>query len=68
MGEVKGIKGIDATTKEGRLLMAALCILTTQPSLLLLGETVKGVMMQPDEMLEKVDKLQRQMFADSEEE
>ena len=68
MGEVKGIKGIDATTKEGRLLMATLCILTTQPSLLLLGERVNGSKMQPEEMLEKVDKLQREMFADSQEE
>ncbi len=64
MDNLTSIKQINTGSIEGRLLMAALAILTTQPSLELFKKEVKGTEMQPDEMLEQVGKLQIEMYKD----
>lgn len=51
------IKEIDRKTPEGRLLWAALIVLTTSPELHIAGETVRGSATQPDDMLAKLEDL-----------
>ena len=63
MKRLKNISEIDTNRAEGRLLLAALAILTTSPSVVLFGKEVKGTAMEPDEMLEKVYLFQEEMHS-----
>lgn len=62
MKRPQNLSAIDTNTPEGRLLMAALAVLTTQPSLELNKKTVAGTQMEPDQMLEQVYLLQEKMY------
>lgn len=58
------ISDINTATVEGRLLMAALAILTTTPELIVQGEKVKGTDTTPDKMLGHVEQLTKVMYPD----
>lgn len=51
------LKEINLKTPEGRLLWAALIVLTTSPELQIAGEYVRGSATHPDVMLEKLEGL-----------
>lgn len=53
---------INTNTKEGKLLMAALAMLTSQPALQLNGEAKRGTNMTPFEMLDEVEALGRKIY------
>jgi|SRR6185312_6477137 len=65
MKPLQNLSDVNTNTKEGRYLMAALAILTTQPKLKLFGEERSGEQMTPDEMLGQVYKLQETMYEDA---
>lgn len=65
MKPLQNLSDVNTNSKEGRYLMAALAILTTQPKLKLFGEDKSGEQMAPDEMLEQVYKLQETMYEDA---
>jgi hypothetical protein len=48
---IKNLSGIDTNREEGRLLIAAVSILTVQPQLILFGQGKKGTQISPDEMV-----------------
>lgn len=53
---------IDTNSKEGRYLMAAIAMLTTQPSLVIFGKKKKGTSMTPDEMIKALGGLCEKMY------
>lgn len=56
------ISDINTGTIDGRLLMAALSILTTTEEVTINGQTITGTMTTPDEMLMHVETLATHMF------
>ncbi len=65
MKPLQNLSDVNTNSKEGRYLMAALAILTTQPKLKLFGEDKSGEQMTPNEMLEHIYKLQKTMYEDT---
>lgn len=59
---INTLSQINVQSDEGRLLMAALAILTTQPQLTLFGKPKRGSSMTPDEMIEACNNLAIEMF------
>jgi len=55
MRKIKGVKNIPTGTPEGRLLFAALAILTTSPGLTFLRQELDGRTLTPDQMLAHLD-------------
>lgn len=55
------IRDINMETLEGRLLMAALAILTTSDEITILGKVESGIMRTPDEMLNLVCQIAEEM-------
>jgi len=56
------IREINTETKEGKLLMAALAILTTNSRLAINGKIINGRQTTPDKMLEHLDKLREEIY------
>jgi hypothetical protein len=59
---IEDLRAVNTNTKEGRYLFAALAMLTSQPKLILFGKEMNGEQMTPDQMIEQVDKLQKEIF------
>lgn len=58
------LKSINQNTKEGRLLMAAIAVLTTSKSINILGQEVDGTMCTPDTVLNSLKNLDDKIQAD----
>lgn len=56
------LKEINVKTPEGKLLFAALAILTTSPELLVNGQKIRGSNTTPDEMIEIVEGNATELF------
>lgn len=53
---------INTGTKEGKLLVAAVSLLTVSPGLVIFGKETDGRKVTPMEMLDKLDQAQKMIF------
>jgi hypothetical protein len=58
------LNNIDINSREGRLLMAALCILTTSPELTIDGKKVDGRKLNPNDLLNQLVDFGEWMYGD----
>lgn len=59
---MKSISEINTKTPEGKLLSAALCMLTTTKEVNFMGGIITGTQTTPDEMIQKVSQLSEEMY------
>lgn len=53
---------INNETKEGRMLIAALAVITTSPKVTLRGKRINGQKITPMQVLQELDKLQKEIY------